>query len=194
MEISITLTQDQSERLARLKDAPARLLPPLARAWAAGAQEILGRAVKGRFTGQGPYPVAQNRLGVVTNRLRKSLRATGAQLDVASGTISAALGSNVSYFAPHEFGFKGRVQVRGHTRKAVADAKRTSRGKLTKKAINDLKVSKLVRGRANYSYVKPHARQVHIPARRPLGTEIAAPATRASLWKLITAVVNRILK
>ena len=192
MQLSIHVTKDQSARLAGMKDAGARLLGPLARAWAGGAQEILGRAVKGRFMGKGPFPVAQNKLGVVTNRLRKSMRATAVQVNAADGTASVSMGSNVSYYRGHEFGFRGQVQVRGHTRKAVAGGT-TTRGKLTRKGINDRKVSKLVRGRSNDALVRPHWRKVNIPARRPLGTEIAAIGSRVLMYSKIKAVMARML-
>lgn len=192
MNLTAALTQDQTAQLLALKDASARLLGPLSRAWAAGSQEVLGRAVKNRFTGKGPFPVSENRLGIVTNLLRKSLRATAVQVNSASGQMSVSLGSNVSYFAAHEFGFSGKVQVRGHTRKAVADS-RNSRGKITRAGINNLKASKLVRGRSNYSLVRPHSRQVKIPARRPLFTEINSPATELTFSAKITTAVKQVL-
>ena len=193
MHVSIHLTEDQSAALGKLKDAGARMLAPLAQAWAGGAQEVLGRAVKNRFTGKGPFPVAQNRLGIVTNRLRKSLRATGVQVDAATGTASVSMGSNVSYYAGHEFGFRGSVQVRGHTRKAVAEGSRNIRGGQTRKTISGRKQA-AKRGRANFSYVRPHGRKVNIPARKPLGTELESINTRLTMWKRIGAVVHRILK
>jgi hypothetical protein len=102
------------------------------------------------------------------------------------------MGSNVIYYRGHEFGFKGTVQVRGHTRKAVAGGT-NARGKLTRKGIHDRKVSKLVRGRANYALVKPHGRKVNIPARRPLGTELAAVTTRATFYSKFKAVILRVI-
>lgn len=192
MQLTLKITQDQSAKLLAMKDAGKRMIPPLAQAWAQGANEVMGRAVRGRFTGQGPFPVSQNKLGIVTNRLRKSLRTTPVQVNAGTGEISISQGSNVSYFASHEFGYKGRVQVRGHTRKAVRAAT-NKRGKLTRTNINDRKVSILVRGRANYSLVKPHGRKVNIPSRKPLGTELAALSTRALFYAKFKAVMARVL-
>lgn len=191
--LSIRVTQDQSAALLALKDGGARLLRPLATAWGSGAQEVLGRAIKGRFTGQGPFPVSQNRLGIVTNRLRKSMRATAPQVDASTGTVTVSMGSNVRYYAGHEFGFRGRQQVKGHTRKTIADNSRTPRGKLTKGAINKEKNRIQITGRGRYSYVKPHTRRVNIPARRPLGTELDSIQTRLTFRKKIQAVLRRYL-
>lgn len=192
MNVSIKVTKDQSAAMLRMKDAAKFLLPPLVRAWGGAAQEVLGRAVKGRFTGKGPFPVAEHKLGARTNRLRKSLRATAPQLEAASGRISVSMGSNVSYYAPHEFGFRGRVQVKGHTRKAVAGGARTPRGRITKGEIGRRKDA-YQRGRSSYSLVRPHTRRVNIPARRPLGTELEDVKTRLTFHQKIKAVLSRIL-
>jgi hypothetical protein len=192
MQVSIHITEDQTAALAKLKDAGAKMLGPLASAWHSGMLEVLGKAVKGRFTGKGPFPVSQNRLGVVTNRLRKSLRCTAPQIESASGAVSVSTGSNVSYFAGHEFGFKGTVQVRGHTRRAVANDARNVRGRITRKAESQIK-GRIKSGRSNTSFVRPHARKVNIPARRPLGTELDSISTRLTMWKKVKAVLNRFL-
>jgi hypothetical protein len=180
MDLHITITKDQTARLDALQNPLPGLLPRLAKAFHAGALESVGRAVRGRFTGKGPFPVDQNKLGVKTGYLRRSIRATAPQLNTDTGTISVAAGSNLKYFAPHEFGFRGQVKVRGHTRKAVATGT-NSRGRLTRSSINNLKVSKIVKGQKNYAYVKPHGRRVNIRARRPLGTELDSIQTRAAM-------------
>lgn len=194
INLSIRVTKDQSAALLALRGGMARLLPPLARAWASGAQEVLGRAVKNRFTGKGPFPVSENRLGIVTNRLRKSLRATPLQVNASAGTASISMGSNVNYYRGHEFGFKGRVQVKGHTRRGVANTARTTRGKLTRGTINAEKNRIQITGRRNFSYVKPHSRRVNIPPRRPLGTELKSIQTRLTFFQKFNAVLRRVLK
>ena len=191
MKLQLRITKDQSDALLALRDGAARLMGPLSRAWASGAQEVVGRAVKNRFTGKGPFPVETNRLGVRTNRLRKSVRATALQVDGA-GNASVSMGSNVSYFAAHEFGFRGQVQIKGHARRAVAEGRRGPRGKIAKKQIAATKDS-LKRGRANFSYVRPHSRRVNIRARRPLGTELKSLQTRLTFFKKFNAVFARYL-
>ena len=191
MNVQIRVTKDQSADLLRaVREAGRRALPVLGRALGSGAQEVLGRAVKNRFTGKGPFPVSQHRLGVVTNRLRKSMRATLPQVNISAGTVSVSMGSNVSYYAGHEFGFRGRVQVKGHTRRNTPGPQ-TFRGRLTKgsqKAMSDAMRERELsgnrsRGRVNASYVKPHSRRVNIPARAPLGTELANVRTRLTFFK-----------
>lgn len=189
MNLQIRITQDQSAALLRMGAMAGRALPALGRAFGSAAQEVLGRAIKNRFTGSGPFPVSQNRLGVKSHRLRKSLRATRPQVNTAAGTVSVSLGSNVSYYAGHEFGFRGRVQVKGHVRKALAGTTRTFRGKLTKAASAGSK-ARLQSGRGNYSYVRPHSRRLNIPARAPLGTELAGLQTRLTFFKKFTEVIR----
>jgi hypothetical protein len=201
IRLSIRVTKDQSAALLALRNGPARVMQRLGFAFRSGAQEVLGRAVKNRFTGKGPFPVAENRLGVVTNRMRKSMRATALQVNASSGQASLSMGSNVSYYAGHEFGFRGRVQIKGHTRKAVRGNSRRDfqseyssfRGKLTKSTSRALK-GNLKRGRANFSYVKPHTRNVRIPRRRPLGTELDSIQTRLTFYQKFNAAIRRILK
>ncbi len=198
MNVQIRVTKDQSADLLRaVRYASKRALPALGQAMGSGAQEVLGRAVKNRFTGKGPFPVSQNRLGVVTNRLRKSMRATLPQVNPAAGAVSVSMGSNVSYYAGHEFGFRGRVQVKGHTRRNTPGP-RMFRGSLTKgsqKAMTDAMRERELsgtraRGRVNASYVKPHSRRVNIPARAPLGTELASVSTRLTFFKKFAAVIR----
>lgn len=193
MNLNITITRDESAVLRTLADAGKRILGPLARAWGSAAQETLGRAVRGRFTGKGPFPVSDHRLGVVTNRLRRSLRATAPQVNEADGTVSINMGSNVKYFGPHEFGFRGQVQVRGHTRRFSANTGRTSRGRLTKAATASAK-GRIKSGRANYATVRPHSRRVNMPERRPLRTELESIQTRLTFRQKILAVIRNAMR
>lgn len=201
MILQLHITKDQSAAfLKAVKDVGKRALPALGRAMDSGAQEVLGRAVNNRFVGRGPFPVSQNRLGVVTNRLRKSMRTTLPQVNPAAGTVSISMGSNVSYYAGHEFGFRGRVQVKQHTRRAIAGLSRNTSGKardhdfvdskLTRGQISKLK-GVIARGRSSGGVtVRQHSRRMNIPARRPLGTELAAISTRLSFFKKFSEAIR----
>lgn len=196
--MSTTITLTNSPRLAatmaKLRELPEVAVLAVVRGMAAAGQIVLGAAVKHRFTGRGPFPVADHRLGVVTNRLRKSLRVTAPQVDSDRRTVSQRFGSNVIYFGLHEFGFKGRVQVRGHTRKAVADGGQTTKGKVTRGEINKRKNNILVKDRGNYSYVKPHTRNLTIAARAPLTTELESQRTRDAYFSEIGQQLRLALK
>jgi hypothetical protein len=182
MKISITIDQSARSRalFAKLGDLPEVALAAVARGMSRAGQVVLGQAVKNRFTGQGPFPVAQNRLGVVTNRLRKSLRVTRPQINAGSSEVTMGFGSDVKYFGLHEFGFKGKVQVRGHTRRSVARDTPTPKGKVNRAEVNRRKVAILVKSRGNYSYVRPHARNLNIAARAPMSTQLRQDSTAKS--------------
>lgn len=89
-------------------------------------QELVGLIQKERLNGQGPYPVSQKRLGIVTNRLYKSFRA--GQPKFRNGVISTWFGSNVKYFGRHEFGGSGR-QIRVGAAKVKAHKRRNAFGR-----------------------------------------------------------------
>ena len=181
----------------QLEQMPLPLLRPLARAMAVAAQEVVGEAVKNRFTGQGPFPPSQNKLGVKTGRLRRSIRATRPQINARTGEVSVGFGSNVVYFAIHEFGFKGQVHVKGHTRRNAGPQKLNSRGRLTK--ASQAKLKKVLTERrqgkgAVSSQVKPHGRRLNVPARRPLGTQLEAITTTAAFSRNLKRELQTLLK
>ncbi len=77
------------------------------------------RIKRNRLTGTGPFPVSQNRLGHRSRRLIRSFNSAPARV-VEEGQnirVTASMGSNVSYFGAHEFGWRGTVRVKGHTRR-----------------------------------------------------------------------------
>lgn len=204
MEVRIDTAEDA--RLAKLLETAGRMqeraLGRLARTIWRASQEIVGDAVKGRFTGQGPFPVAQNKLGVRTGRLRRSIRATKPQLNLRTGEISVGFGSNVAYFAIHEFGFQGDVQVKGHTRR-LDGGQKFVRGKLSKGYANRLK--KRLRERelsgkrdarvlAGATQVRPHKRRLKVPARAPLGTQLRAITTRAAYLRALRDALEPLLR
>ena len=128
----------------------------IAKAITLGMRMLALQAQKERFTGQGPFPVAQKRLGVVTGRLRRDIHAEPATL--TSTGYRGKIGSNVEYFGAHEVGFEGNVSVRAHTRAAHTIKKRN--------------MSRLEQS------VRAHVRHVKILARMPLRTAIEEHAER----------------
>jgi hypothetical protein len=135
--------------------------------------ELVMEAQKERFTGQGPFPVADHKLGVVSGRLRRDLHAEPAEK--TSSGFRGRIGSSVEYFGVHEFGFDGTVSVREHSRKAATITKPgpfrdTPKGKL----LSVRKKSLLFKD----STVKAHSRKVKIEARMPLRTALADHSRR----------------
>ena len=116
LQLEIARSVDAEYILDMLAKAPASIMHVLVKACAAGSQLLLGRAVKERFTGKGPFPVSQRRLGVVTGLLRRSITHSVPEAG-GSGEVVVKMGSNVRYFAVHEFGFAGSVRVRSHQRR-----------------------------------------------------------------------------
>jgi hypothetical protein len=104
-----------------------------------------------RLTGKGPFPVSQHKLGVVSGRLRQSIRPTAARIE--GDSVISSIGSVVSYLKAHEFGFSGAVKVRAH--------EVTMTSLFGKKLAEPLRFSRLA-----------STRQVKIPERRPIRTGI----------------------
>lgn len=114
MSATITIEVDPRLREGLRGLKPEVMLGAIARGMTIGAQIIAGLVTEERLTGKGPFPVADHRLGVVTGRLRQSLRAAPARIEGESVIVS--IGSPVEYAAAHEFGFSGDVKVPAHAR------------------------------------------------------------------------------
>lgn len=79
-----------------------------AKGLAIGLQHAVGVAQRKYLSGPRP-----DVLDVVTTRLRGSVTST---VTVDGTTVRGLIGSNVAYAPYHEFGFRGNVKVREHTR------------------------------------------------------------------------------
>ena len=169
LSIRVTLaspSRDAGDAAAR---AAALATPnePMRKAISLGLQKLALRAQKERFSGEGPFAVAQNRLGVVSGRLRRDLHAEPSE--ILGNGYSGRIGAAVEYFAAHEVGFSGTVQVKAYTRDAYT-VKRQERTRTSRKG-------KQFSVRANQfsvlsGSVRAHSKQMRIPARKPLRTAI----------------------
>ena len=176
---------------------PAQVLQALRKSTDLQNELTVGHIQATRLSGKGPFPVDEGRLGVVTNRLRSSLRPAAATVN---GTqIESSLGSNVRYAGAHEFGFEGSVTVRAHTRTnpradlvsfrgqqgrrdALAGAFLTASGRIRKGVVP---VASAVVS------VRQHTAQRSVPARAPIRHGIedrAADYGRAYSAAIITAL------
>lgn len=109
--VSIALTPESQRFLATLQQAPARMQQAILRVIDRENLYTVGEIQERRLSRRGP-----DTLGVITDRLRGSIRAAKAVLG-GGGEIVSSIGSNVSYAGAHEFGFDGEVTVRAHTRR-----------------------------------------------------------------------------
>ncbi len=197
VRIEIFRKDEASPLIAAVQSLRGRALGPIARALRAAAEEIVHMARDKRFSGKGPFPPAQNKLGVRSGRLRSSIRTTLPQINEATGELSISMGSNVKYFAIHEFGYEGTVRVRGHTRRLLKAT--FSRGKLSRRYQNELK-KRLARrhfegkGAGAGTGVKSHTRKMKVPARRPLGTAIESPEAAGVMRGKIKRAMHGMLR
>jgi phage gpG-like protein len=109
-------------------------------------------------------------LGVISNRLRASIRATPAV--ITAGGVTASIGSNVRYAGVHEFGFEGNVRVRTHARRVTQVFGRRLRP-------------------ATVAIVPAHDRRMSVPARAYIRTTLADrfPAYLAAITRAAAAIL-----
>ncbi len=184
--ITITFDEEGKRLLAKLAAFPVEMRQAIARGMDKGLGLMLGQITRTRFTGQGPFPVGEHRLGVGKsrpghqgNRLRNSLRwnatglpgntSGGQPSQIAGDTISGQIGTNVEYMGSHEFGFSGSVTVRSFTRK-VSPTQFTKAGTGVK--LSKIKGKEAKQAALGTERVRSFSRQMNIPERAPLRTGI----------------------
>ena len=178
--LSIHISSNIAAKLAALKSIPAKVQTAMVKTMDEQNQYAVGDTQRRWMSRRGP-----NTLGVVTNRLRSSVRATPA---TAQGTtITSAIGSNVVYAGVHEFGFLGVVQVRPHPRKKM------SRGGSRLTLDKDGHIVRRNRRRKvlGTGQVKGHARRMNIPARAPIRHGIEGRSTRYG--QALSAAIKQVL-
>lgn len=118
VETTITASPNLAASLGALKKTV--LFRAISRGMERGTLAIASRIQNERLSGRGPFPVAQQRLGIGRGdnkgysggRLRKAVRGTKPQ--TRDNEVTTSIGANVSYAAAHEFGFSGTVAVKAH--------------------------------------------------------------------------------
>ena len=109
VSIQIKLSPASQRWLADLPQFAPRALAAAATAMDAQNQLSIGAITTERLSFPKEGPTVAIGLRVITNTLRKSIRATPAV--VAGNAIVSAIGSNVRYAAIHEFGGRTRPHV-----------------------------------------------------------------------------------
>lgn len=107
---AIELSMEAQEIVRKLENLAGTVGPAMAGAMDFENQITVGHIMFAKLSQRGPTT-----LGVVSNRLRGSVRATAAR--VTNREISSSIGSNVRYAGLHEFGFTGTVNVPQFTRR-----------------------------------------------------------------------------
>jgi phage gpG-like protein len=95
--IRITLNSNAARIVAGLKTIPNAMLETIAAAMDRENQFTIGHIARTKLSGRSPKT-----LGVISSRLRGSVRATSAR--VAGQRVTSSIGTNVKYAAVHEFG------------------------------------------------------------------------------------------
>lgn len=169
--ITLTLTPEARAVLAQVQRFPERMATGLAASLDRENELSIGQIQRTRLSRRGPET-----LGVVTNRLRSSISRAPARLGEDGRTLVSAIGSNVEYAGAHEYGFRGTVPVRAHTRRrfetrSVGGATLDPRTGRIKKARK-----KTVREQSGIAQVRAHTRQVAIPERAYIRRTVEARA------------------
>lgn len=163
--VQIQITDNAAEVLRQVKAFPAEMAVAIALALDLENELTVGHAQAKKMSRRGPTT-----LGVVTNRLRSSLRP--AKATVRGGEIESAIGSNVAYAGAHEYGFDGNVAVRGFRRKnARGDQLGTTASEFNPKT-GKIRKAKVVQTASGVSFVRPFSRHMRMPARSYIRTSL----------------------
>ncbi len=144
-------------------------------------------------------------LRVQTGRLRRSITRAAAQRQ--GDRILSAIGSNVAYFGPHEFGFKGSVTVPAHERRLPRSVRTSDGGRMSltaaareglitktgRRTRDGVKADIGVLKPKGLAQVKEHTRRVSFPARRMVQRTVESRLgsySRALSRAIVEAVQN----
>jgi phage gpG-like protein len=167
--MQIELSPEALGFIGNLKDFPDKIMVALKRGLDRALPLVASRVQEFRLTGQGPFPIEEHRLGVVSGQLRQSVRFTEAV--IAGSTVTASIGSPVRYAAVHEFGFDGIVNVRPFFRKFRGRDQFAKVERVSKKTGRSYRTT--IKSATGVSGVREHTRHMKIPARAPFGYGVA---------------------
>lgn len=160
--MEIKITSNAAETASKLEAMPKAMLEGIASVLDYQNEMSVGQIQATKLSRRGPTT-----LGVISNRLRSSIRPARAVL--SGGNFESSIGSNVSYAAVHEFGIDEDVAVRAHQRKVHSVSLTTAifnpkTGKISKRKSSP-SVTQLVS-------VKAFTRHMKIPARRYIASTV----------------------
>lgn len=168
--ISIQLTDNAAALLKDVQELPQRVSAAICAALDYQNELTIGEIQANQLSARGPET-----LGVVTGRLRQSIRRTNAT--ATAGGVTSSIGTNVVYAAIHEYGYDDSEGVHSYIRRVKS---RDLRGKV------DGKRQTLAKGVA---YVRAHERRMHMPERSFIRRtiELNAPNYTARISNAVVA-------
>ena len=189
--IIIGIDSNAAQIAQQVKTFPARVGVAIAKALDLENQLTVGYIDARKLSQRGAMT-----LGVVTNRLRSSMRATPAI--VTGNSVESSIGSNVKYAGVHEFGIDKDVTVRGYTRE-ISGKKGRGIAVQDFQPIFDSRTGKISRykkaGKRNVSgevQVRSFQRHMKLPARAYIRTSLEerAPDYKRSISEAIVTAFN----
>ncbi len=102
MSVKIDISENAREIARQLREFPADMARGVAAAMDSQNQLAIGHITSRKLSSRGPTT-----LGVVTGRLRGSIRATRASAGTSG--VESSIGTNVKYAGAHEYGSKPHV-------------------------------------------------------------------------------------
>jgi phage gpG-like protein len=180
--IAITINLGNAGRLLDEPGARAHMLRTMAGALGKQNQLTMGLAIRDRMSFSREAPTTSEGLRTVSGQLRKAMRSTTPTVN--GDSIYSTIGSNLRYYAVHEFGWSGTQSVREHVRKMadqvtpsgmnkpVSMAVAKAAGLLTKAGKVRKGAGTVVEGKTHL--VKAHQRKANYPARQMVGRTIEA--------------------
>jgi len=189
--IIIGIDSNAAQIAQQVKTFPARVGVAIAKALDLENQLTVGYIDARKLSQRGAMT-----LGVVTNRLRSSMRATPAI--VTGNSVESSIGSNVKYAGVHEFGIDKDVTVRGYTRE-ISGKKGRGIAVQDFQPIFDSRTGKISRykkaGKRNVTgeaQVKSFQRHMKLPARAYIRTSLEerAPDYKRSISEAIVTAFN----
>lgn len=163
--ITIGLNSNAAAVAQRMGAFPDAALRAVAQSIDYGNQVVIADMSARKLSRRGPKT-----LGVVSNRLRGSMRASAAV--VIGTTVHAEIGTNVVYAGVHEFGFVGVVRVREHTRRRFGYG---GDGRATSKRMDASGRIRTVRRKPTSTgtiVVHAHSMQMNVRERAPIRSTI----------------------
>lgn len=178
--LQIPITSNAAEILRQLQGAPARMLQAIAQGMDRENELTTGHIQAKYLTGPRP-----GKLGVITNRLRGSIRPSRA---VVNGTtVNSSIGTNVVYAGVHERGFTGKVTVRSFTRRNPRGNVQATGAVMSMKTGRISRRQKVTQLASGISTVRSFTRNMRMPARPFLAPGVADRAE--AYGKTISAAI-----